>query len=611
MLGANSEGAIAEKPRRNVSVLRKCVRLVGPGRWGRWVGLLVLAVVVSVLEAVGALAIYLLMTIITLPTGPLDVPLVGDLRVALPSVPHDTMVVYAAVGLGVFFVVRGVVIVSGAYLQGRIVFNAGARLGVRLLRGYLGMPYQFHLQRNSAELIRNAFDTVQVLVREVLLPVARVASEALVVIGIVVVLMLTAPIATILALAVLAPSVGLMLGILHPRLKRLGAVSQEMSSRSLQSLAQSLEGVRDIKILGREDAFRREFAGQRRAHARANYRRNGAREIPRIALETLLILFILVFFVVAERIGDGSQASLPVLGLFAYAALRLKPPLGTIMAGLNNVRFAATAIDQLYEDLVLVERDSRLVRPNVEALGFSDAIEVVDVSFGYESGHGPVLHDINVTIPRGSFVGIVGPTGGGKSTLVDIILGLLEPTTGMVLVDGVDVHRNVDAWQESLGVVPQSVFLIDATLRRNICLGFTDDEIDEERLHEAVHLAQLDSFVESLPEGMDTWVGERGVRVSGGQRQRIAIARALYRRPSVVVFDEGTSALDSLTEADLIRELDELRGDRTIITIAHRLTTVRSCDKILFLDDGRVTDQGTFHELVQRNPRFRAMAEPA
>lgn len=587
-------------------VMRKTARLVGPGRWGRWVVLVLLALVVSGFEAVGAVAIYALMALLTSPDQPLNLPVIGDLNRILPDIEQDRLITVVAIALGIFFVLRSVVIIGNAYLQNRIVFNAGARLSVRLLDGYLSMPYQFHLQRNSAELIRNAFDSVQVLVKEVLAPLARVISESLVILGLVAVLAVTAPTASLLALAVIVPSVAILLGLVHPRLKRMGAVSQEMSSKSLQSLAQSLEGVRDITILGRRDAFKREFARQRRAHARANARRNGAREIPRAALETLLFLFILAFFAITETATGGSPATLPVIGLFAYAALRLKPPLGHVMSGLNSVRFADAAIDQLYEDLVTIEQGGRATS-DVEPMTFTQQIHVKNLSFAYQGSETTVLRGIDFTIPRGSFVGIVGPTGGGKSTLIDLLLGLLEPTTGQVLVDGVDMHLEPTAWQRHVGMVPQSVFLVDATLRHNICLGLADSEIDDDQLREAIRLAQLEGFVASLPNGWNTWVGERGVRISGGQRQRVAIARALYRQPAVLIFDEGTSALDSLTEAELIKELDQLRGGRTIITVAHRLSTVRSCDLILLLEDGEITDRGTYDYLIERNQRFRAM----
>jgi ATP-binding cassette, subfamily B, bacterial PglK len=232
----------------------------------------------------------------------------------------------------------------------------------------------------------------------------------------------------------------------------------------------------------------------------------------------------------------------------------------------------------------------------------------VDVSFRYEGTESDALSDVNLAIHRGEQIGICGPTGGGKSTLVDLISGLLAPTSGQVLVDGRDIESNMRGWQRNLGIVPQVVFLIDDTLRRNIALGIPDKEIDEEAIAQAVRLAQLDEFVSLLPKGLDTVVGERGVRVSGGERQRVAIARALYHQPEVLIFDEGTSALDNLTERELMLSLQKLRGAHTVLLVAHRLSTVRESDRVVFVRDGRIAGIDTFDGLMNSNTSFGQMA---
>jgi ATP-binding cassette, subfamily B, bacterial PglK len=241
-------------------------------------------------------------------------------------------------------------------------------------------------------------------------------------------------------------------------------------------------------------------------------------------------------------------------------------------------------------------------------LAFDREIRLDKVTLRYEGANVEALTDINVTIRKGESIGIVGPTGGGKTTLVDVIVGLLEPTRGALLVDGVDIRDCPEAWQRNLGMVSQDPFLVDDTLRRNIALGLEQHVIDESRVLEVVRVAQLADVVAGLPEGLDTVVGERGVRLSGGQRQRVAIARALYRDPSVIVFDEGTSALDNATEAQLQRALEELRADRTLIAVAHRLSTVVDSDRILFVSGGRIADSGTYAELLERCSGFRQLA---
>jgi ATP-binding cassette, subfamily B, bacterial PglK len=286
--------------------------------------------------------------------------------------------------------------------------------------------------------------------------------------------------------------------------------------------------------------------------------------------------------------------------------LRTLPSLQKIVGGLNNIRFAGPAMDHVHRDMRLIDEIERPT-DHVEVT-FDETLALEHVSFVYPQTDHPAIADVDVTIRPGEVVGICGPTGGGKTTLTDLIAGILPPTHGRVAVDGTDIQDAIPSWFTKLGVVPQMVFLTDDTLARNIALGVPDEEIDEEALWEAVRLAQLEDFVASLPDGLDSDVGERGVRVSGGQRQRVAIARALYRRPEVLIFDEGTSALDSATEAVLMSSLERLRGTHTILLVAHRLATVRNCDTILYLDQGRVAGAGTFDELCEASPGFRALA---
>jgi ATP-binding cassette subfamily C protein len=575
----------------------------------RWLAVVALALVVSVFEASGALLVFALLGLATEPDR-VDLPVVGDLRELLPDMSQRELLTWAAAILAVFFLFRAVTFVVQAYLQHRVAQNAAGRLAVRLLGGYLRLPYEMHLRRSSAELIRNAYDSVQVLATEVLVPAARIISQMFIAFAIFGVLMVSAPVATLLAGAVLGPTVVLLLRVIQPWLKSLGRTREAMAQTSIQSLQQSLQGMRDIKVLGREGYFKRDFGVQRQALARAMYLRGAASDIPKVIMETTLILFILGFFAVTVVGGTASGEVLSVLGLFAYAALRLQPALNTVVHGLNSLRFATPAIDQLADDLTLIEASAAASTAGVSVapLPFRDAIELRDVCFRYAGTETAVLRGVNITIAPGESIGLVGPTGGGKSTLVDITLGLLEPTSGRVTIDGVDLRDHVAAWQQNLGVVFQQVFLVDDSLRRNICLGLSDTEVDESRVAEAVQVAQLAAVVAALPDGLDTVVGERGVRLSGGQRQRVAIARAIYRDPSVIVFDEGTASLDTVTESQIIAALEAMRGRRTLITVAHRLATVRNCDRILLIADGQIAEAGNYDDLLARSAAFRAMA---
>jgi ATP-binding cassette subfamily C protein len=411
----------------------------------------------------------------------------------------------------------------------------------------------------------------------------------------------------LVTIGLLVPLVLLSLRAVARVLGRLGNITKRSVKESLGSLQESLHGIRDIKVLGRERFFAEKFRSARELLARAKYLYPTVSSIPSLVIETLLVVFILGF--VAFGSGDSAVAgaSLPVLGLFAYAGLRMIPAMSGIVSSVNQIRYGGAAVETVATNLEMIDNDSDAMPTGVAApMDFRDRIELDRVEFSYETGS-EVLKGIDLVIRRGESIGVVGTTGAGKSTLIDLILGLLHPTAGQITVDGHPLHHDLRSWRACLGLVPQSIFLLDDTMRSNIAYGIKDADIDEQALHDAVELSQLRAFIDSLAEGLDTVVGERGVRISGGQRQRVAIARALYRKPEVLIFDEGTASLDNLTEAALLRALEDLKGAHTIITVAHRLTTVKSCDRIILLADGEIVDEGTYEDLRTRNVTFREM----
>jgi ATP-binding cassette, subfamily B, bacterial PglK len=581
--------------------------LVGRDRPWRWVLLIGLALLVSGLEMVGAVIVYTLLALVADPGGEVGLPLVGDLGSRFDGVEESTLLLWVVTAMAVFFVIRSVVKIAARYVQARVAHNAGVRLSSELFEGYLLWPYSRHLTRTTAELIRNSHEAVQKLVEGVLRPLITIMADGLLVVAMVLVLLLLEPLATLGVVIVVGGAAVLLLLVVQPRMKRLGLVRHQEAQSTLNALQQGLFGIRDVKVLGREEAFATAYRQGRGQMARAEYLREAVTQLPSIVLEMALLGFILAFFAVTILQGGAAQDTLSVLGLFAYAGLRLQPSLQIVVAGLNTLKFSAAPLQDLHDDLATMDR-ARRPREQATPLAFVSALTMEGVSFRYERADRDVLNDLELTITPGEQIGICGPTGGGKTTLVDIITGLLPPTTGRVLVDGKDLRDHEREWQAALGIVPQMVFLTDDTLRRNIALGVPDQHVDDESVQEAVRLAQLQEFVDQLPDGLETTVGERGVRVSGGQRQRVAIARALYRRPSVLIFDEGTSALDNATEALLMDAIERLRGRHTIILVAHRLSTVRNCDRIVFLEHGRMTGLGTYDDLRSTNAVFRALA---
>ena len=594
--------------------IRRLFLFIESGHRAAWVGLALLALFATGFEVAAALLIFVVTRLVADVGAPLDLPILGDPRARFPGLTDQRVLTLAMLTIAAFFMIRAGIALVQSFVRARVAEETGVRLSSRLFRGYLRMSYPFHLQRNSAELIRNVNEAVKDVVDYTLIPALRIASEVLAIAGLGLALVLMAPLAAVLAAAVFAPVMVLLFRIIQPRIGALGKISHDRGKGAVGALQESLQGFRDITILGRREYFNERYDKIREEIARTRYVRQFLGDVPRIALETGLIVFVALFVAVATAAGGAPQESLAVLGMFAYAALRILPSLSRVVLQVNDLKFGAAAAATVHRDLMTVESAfprTSLASPEVgerSALSPRSAIRLEDVSYRYPEADRDALVDVNLQIRIGESIGIAGPTGGGKTTLLDSILGLLPPTRGRVLVDDTDIHADLQAWQSNLGVVPQTPYLLDTTLRRNIALGLDERDIDEERVLEAVRLAQLETFAASLPEGLSTVVGERGIRLSGGQRQRIVIARALYRRPPVLVFDEGTSALDTITEAELLRALDLLRRDRTLIIVAHRLTTIRNCDRIVHIDSGRIVDTGSFDELLERNPAFRQLA---
>jgi ABC-type multidrug transport system fused ATPase/permease subunit len=365
----------------------------------------------------------------------------------------------------------------------------------------------------------------------------------------------------------------------------------------IRHLQQGFSGVKDIKILGREDYFIAGYNSDLSGNAYVQRRYAVAQTLPRFSMEllTLICLALLVSLMVlsSKAVGD----ILPVLSLFGAAAFRLLPSLSQVINSFMSININRPIVENLYVDLALPIPATTTDQDGKKLEG---SIDVEGLSFSYARTTRDALNDVSISVRRGEAVGLIGPSGSGKSTLVDILLGLLEPTSGNVLVDGHDIQENLRGWQDQIGYVPQSIFLTDDTLRRNVAFGLPKDKIDDDAVRSAIRSAQLEEFVASLPDGMETVVGERGVRLSGGQRQRIGIARALYNNPDVLVLDEATSSLDTETEHGVMQAVQALQGDKTVIIVAHRLSTVEYCDRLYRLENAQIVDEGTFSEVTSR-----------
>jgi ATP-binding cassette, subfamily B, bacterial PglK len=603
---------------RYLDIARQAFALVGEDRRWRWWLLAGISLSMTAIEAVGAALVYLLVTIISTPDAAVVIPIVGDLSALFPSRTGREIKLVAALLVGVFFIFRGAVVLLQEYVRNRLVNNSVAILAGEMLDGYLSMPYLFHTQRSSAQLIRNTYQGTQKLVSGVVLPVLSIGTEILMAVALIATLVALAPQAMLVTSLGLGLTLWVLQRVVRPRLVEYSRHVEDASAQSIGAIQQALGGIRDIKLLQREDAFATIHLTERLRIAKANYQSAILARLSPLAIETSLILTIVAVFVLATAGDTAVERTLATLAVFAYVGLRLQPILGSIIGFFNTINKSQAVIDNLVADRTLVQEWASAVAqeaPVVAAVAAGGAtgtpdrpsvgIRFHDVHFSYLEDGPPVLEGVDLEIRRGEFVGICGPTGGGKSTLVDLLVGLLQPTSGEITVDGIALGRRPLWWWSQLGVVSQSVFLTDDTLRGNITFG---GAIDEARLARCVRRAQLEPVVADLPDGLDTIVGERGVRLSGGQRQRVAIARALYREPEVLVLDEGTSALDGATERALVEAIDEATHERTLIAIAHRISTIRAADRILVVAGGRVVDQGTHDELLARNELFQALA---
>ena len=595
--------------------LRRAFALVGTDRRWRWYLLTAFSLSLAAVEGAGAFLIYLLVSLIQSPEATVAIPIVGDLATVLPGLSARELRAGAAVFVAVFFVARAVYLLLLSYLQSRIVANAGATMTSDLLDGYLELPYLFHTQRSSAELMRNTLTGVQKVLTGVLIPTLTIATKVLLSVTLLGTLIVLSPVTMLTATFILGTTVLLIQRVVRPRVIELARRSEEASKQSIGAIQQSLGGIRDIKLLRRESAFAGVYRTQQLLLARNSYLSSLLTSFSPLAIETALMLSIVTVFVLTTAGTAGSQAALPVLAVFAYVGLRLQPVLQEIVGYVNKMAANLPILGIIEEDRRIIDEWRRAVAAESEATreepgAVTDDFSVIrleGVDFAYTDGGPTVLSSVDLTIRRGEFIGICGPTGGGKSTLADLIVGLLQPTRGSISVDGRELGRRPLWWWDRIGVVSQSVFLTDDTLRNNIAFG-GGKRIDEARLQRCVERAQLLPVIRQLPDGLDSLVGERGVRLSGGQRQRVAIARALYREPEVLVLDEGTSALDGATERALVAAIDEATHERTLIAIAHRISTIRDADRILVVADGRIQDIGTHDELLGRNELFRALA---
>lgn len=496
--------------------------------------------------------------------------------------------------------------VSAIYINRVIIIfglNLQAELKSLLMRAYSNLDYTEFLNRNSSEYIQAIINFTAQFTGRVLQSLLRMTSEGISGVVIVILLAVTNGPALGLLLILLGGVVFVYDRIFKHRVKEYGQQSNIQHTRTVKGLQEAIEGFKEIRILGKEEYFRNIVVESANQYSLYNIKSQVITTAPRYLLELILILFIVLLVIGTMLAGLEKETLLPTLSLFGIAAMRLVPSANTIVNGLSQMRFGRNATSNLYKELKKIEHDQNpLITTNIEQQSHEifQTLELNQICYQYPGMSKNSLDNLTLIINKGESIGLIGASGSGKTTLVNTMLGLLKPHAGNILFNNNPISNKLTEWRANVAYIPQNILILDSTLRCNVALGIAENEIDDQKLHDALQQARLTDLAGQLPEGVETLLGEHGIRLSGGQRQRVALARAFYHDRNVLVMDEATSALDNETEQEIIEEIKRLKGRKTTIVIAHRLTTVQHCDRIYRLENGMIIEQGTYESVITR-----------
>ena len=523
-----------------------------------------------------------------------------------------SFLVFVGAGVFVIFTFTSLFAMFASWAMMRFAWGRHYALSIRLLSHYLNMPYAYFLNRNTSTLGKSVLAEVTEVVQGVLLQGIQTLARLVSAVAIVALLVVVDPLLALMTATVLGGAYAIIYLVVRRKLERMGEQRFRTNAAKYKAIAEGLSGIKEIRVLGREPVFLRRFSDAAAEYVSARISSEVIAKIPHHLVEILAFggLLLIVLYLLLR----GSLLEvMPMIGLYAFASYRLLPALGEIFGGIAKIRTSLAPLDNLHDELRQQAVAAGASRDEIEALPLRDRLEMRAVTFRYHPDQEPILAGFDLVVPANTSVAFVGATGSGKTTTIDILLGLLTPESGQILVDGAALTaEKLPQWQKSLGYVPQHIYLSDDTVAHNIAFGVPYHRVDRRAVERAARIANIHDFVVTeLAEGYDTVVGERGIRLSGGQRQRLGIARALYHDPDVLVFDEATSALDNVTEVNVLQAVERLARTKTIIMIAHRLSTVRKCDRIFVLDEGRIVAQGSYDELLESSPKFQAMAKGA
>ncbi len=572
-------------------ILKKLGVLLDRKQKGTMAGLMVLMVLGAFLQTAGVGMLVQVVSVVVDPQAVEKSELVGWFYHFLGCRDFQSFSVTVMVFLIVVFVVKNVFLFVQQKLTFAFVYTNQFRTSERMMRNYLRRGYEFYLNADTAVVQRSITSDVNNMYA-LILALLQLMSDGVVSLFVVAYCLMTNGLMTILLAASLVVLMALIKKILKPVMYRAGKENQDYYSSLFKWISQTVQGIKEVKVTCKEQYFVDEYCRCGKGYVSAVQRRDLYNNVPKLLIETVCIAVMMGYMIVLTVMGTGTENMLEVLTTLAAAAFVLLPAVNRINNQMNAISYCEPFFmgvsDNLQEEIGDEKVDMSFATDEEEKLPLKNSIELRDIVYAYPNTDKRIFDHASLTIPIGAAVGIVGTSGAGKSTIVDVLLGLLEMQNGAVCADGVDVKTQYRKFLRNIGYIPQMIFMLDDTIRRNVAFGVHDDKVDEERVWEVLREAQLDEFVKSLPEGLDTGIGERGIRLSGGQRQRIGIARALYYDPEVLILDEATSALDNDTEAAIMDSINRLHGRKTLIIIAHRLQTIEKCEMVYRVEDGQL-----------------------
>lgn len=513
---------------------------------------------------------------------------------------YRTFVIVCIIALIVVYIVKDLFVILEYYAQYRFVYNNQFATQMKLLHVYMKRPYEYYLNAESGEILRVVNADVS-NTYTLLTTLLSLVTESIVSFALLITVFIISPRMTIFVAVMMGISMLVIAKIVKPVLRKEGLRFQQNSAKSYKWLMQAIGGIKEVKVAQKESFFEDQYEQSGTRLVKAQRTNSIWQNIPRLLIEMTSVCSMLAIIAVLIYMGEDVESLVPALSAFAMAAVKLLPSANRIVGAVNSVAYLEPSLDKLLENISILdehESDGTVAEietcaknSSVKKMQLNDNIEMRGISYHYPNTEKNVLQAANMKIPVGSSVGIVGSSGAGKTTAVDILLGLLRPQKGQIFADGVDVSENYHEWLAQIGYIPQVIFMLDDTIRSNIAFGVHADRQSDELVWKALEEAQLADFVRSLPDGLETRIGERGIRLSGGQRQRIGIARALYGNPQLLIFDEATSALDNETETAIMESINALHGKKTMIIIAHRLTTIEECDMVYRVEDGKILQE--------------------